>query len=507
MLNDEIRARGQAALAALSLAALISCASTMASAALVISDKPTQNVTCAQGTCRATHAAAVLNATDLANLLLAGDIVVLADETPKDIEIATHFSWASAHTLTLDAFESVAVNKTVTVKEKSGLNLTFNDGSTEGALLFAANGRIEFEDTRSSLLVNSKSYKLLKNIHQLSKVIARNPSGNFAFVGNYDAAGDGTYAAAPIATTFSGNFEGLGNRISNLSIDAPADFANVGLFAHVATSGMVRDILLSGGSIRARGMQAAAGSLVGENDGTVYDVRSTANVSADQAWALGGLVGASVNGIIANSNSEGAITGNGSVKSGGLLGQSTGGRIMNSRATGSVNANGPWVGGLVGDGVMGIYSSYATGDVSGGDNAIVGGLVGGFEPSTATSFNTYATGAVSGGNNSTVGGLAGMSSAPISSAYSTGHVSGGSGSVVGGSIGKVFGSGFSHIYWDTQTSGTDQATGLGPCCTITGLTTAEFKAALPSGFDPNIWREHAPINGGYPYLIALPPPH
>jgi hypothetical protein len=242
------------------------------------------------------------------------------------------------------------------------------------------------------------------------------------------------------------------------------------------------------------------------NEGNVDGAHSTANVSSDNAEALGGLVGMIQNGTIINSSSSGDVTGVHPAFSGGLLGEALGGRVIESSATGSVTTNGQWVGGLVGDGVIAIYWSYATGDVIGGDNALVGGLIGAFEPSSGTSLNCYATGAVSGGNDAKVGGLAGISSAPISSAYSLGHVSGGPGSAVGGSIGEVFGSGFSNIYWDTETSGTDQATGFGPCCAITGLTTAQFKAGLPPGFDTNVWREHAPINDGFPYLIAVPPP-
>ena len=40
---------------------------------------------------------------------------------------------------------------------------------------------------------------------------------------------------------------------------------------------------------------------------------------------------------------------------------------------------------------------------------------------------------------------------------------------------------------------------------ITGETTAQLQAALPSGFDPTIWAESPSINGGLPYLIANPP--
>jgi hypothetical protein len=33
-----------------------------------------------------------------------------------------------------------------------------------------------------------------------------------------------------------------------------------------------------------------------------------------------------------------------------------------------------------------------------------------------------------------------------------------------------------------------------------------MKSGLPDGFDPAIWASDPNINGGYPYLIANPPP-
>jgi len=41
---------------------------------------------------------------------------------------------------------------------------------------------------------------------------------------------------------------------------------------------------------------------------------------------------------------------------------------------------------------------------------------------------------------------------------------------------------------------------------ITGLTDAQLKSGLPTGFDPSVWAQSPSINNGYPYLIANPPP-
>ena len=67
-------------------------------------------------------------------------------------------------------------------------------------------------------------------------------------------------------------------------------------------------------------------------------------------------------------------------------------------------------------------------------------------------------------------------------------------------------------YWDETTS-VDTPRGFGACVgnlkncqqDITGLTTNQLQSGLPSGFDQTVWGQSHDINGGYPYLLALPP--
>ena len=62
-----------------------------------------------------------------------------------------------------------------------------------------------------------------------------------------------------------------------------------------------------------------------------------------------------------------------------------------------------------------------------------------------------------------------------------------------------------HVYWDTDTSGTDTGVGNGSEDGVTGLTTAQLQAALPAGFDPTIWKQDPKTNNGLPYLLTNPP--
>ena len=67
----------------------------------------------------------------------------------------------------------------------------------------------------------------------------------------------------------------------------------------------------------------------------------------------------------------------------------------------------------------------------------------------------------------------------------------------------------SSTYWDTTTSGiTNASQGAGFPANDPGIkakTTTQLKSALPNGFSSAIWGESAPINGGLPYLLSLPP--
>jgi hypothetical protein len=104
-----------------------------------------------------------------------------------------------------------------------------------------------------------------------------------------------------------------------------------------------------------------------------------------------------------------------------------------------------------------------------------------------------------------MGGLVGSDpEGAITSSYSTGMVSGVRHSIAGGFIGDSE-EPVSYGYWDTTTSGTDKAVGTGESEGIEGLTTSQLQAGLPKGFDKKIWAEDPNINGGLPYLRAIPP--
>ncbi len=232
---------------------------------------------------------------------------------------------------------------------------------------------------------------------------------------------------------FDGILEGLGNSIANLVVDNNPPSDPVGLFAFIGSSGIVRDLTMSGG--RFTGL-SDVGAIAGDSSGTIVNVH--ASVPTTGFGNVGGLVGQG-SGAIVDSDSSGAVTGEivpGSSSSGspsdigGLVGFWAGGTVTGSHASGNVTA-GPGtgtgaeaVGGLIGSTNAGTLTenSYATGNVdTQGSGLSVGGLTG---DEFGTVSHSYATGAVNG--NQFVGGLIGSAegSSTLSQVFATGTVTG-----------------------------------------------------------------------------------
>lgn len=164
-----------------------------------------------------------------------------------------------------------------------------------------------------------------------------------------------------------------------------------------------------------------AGELVHTDDestSTVHDIYATGNIS-----------------VTTGGNYIGGLAGN-------LSNYSDGGEFEVNRiyATGKVtilpDVSAYSVGGLIGlaSGVH-VTDAYATGDVTGGGQASIGGFVG-FLAYDATLTNIYATGAVQGGSGT--GGLAGSQWGVIQNAFSVASVSGTVEGQAAGVTGKAY---------------------------------------------------------------------
>ncbi|HEY1708516.1 MAG TPA: GLUG motif-containing protein [Rhizomicrobium sp.] len=444
--------RAKVALFASAVSAILGAA-TNAYAALTISTAATNGVTCTSGVCKANSADAVLNVKDLTTLLGTTNVKIVAEKAQADIDITAAVIWATPHKLTLDAYHSINFAQPVTSEgTASGAKLITNDGGSGGDYVFSSTGNLSLWDLDSTLIINGRSYVLCKDLASLAKHIANKPSGFFALSRPYDASMDGVYAVAPVPTTFGGSFDGLGNRISNLSISGGA--SQLGLFAQT-NGGQIRDVTFAKTKVTGSG-SADVGMLVGLNQGgTILYASAAGAVSGGGRGSVGGLVGYNSAGTIGESSSSATVTdtvagaGFFSQAVGGLVGVNVDGTITSSFATGNVTGGLLCeTGGLVGysktlNGTATISRSYATGSVTGGDENDIGGLAGSswsFSGTASIVANSYATGTVTGGSGGSqgmnVGGLVGYNgTSSVSQSYATGAVSGGGHANIGGLIG------------------------------------------------------------------------
>jgi hypothetical protein len=521
---------------ALGLAAAVTAMVGAARAAVDISSRPTKNMSCSDGICSPTAKKAVLNVGDLASMLQAADVKVTTGSGAITIEVTAAMSWASSNRLTLEANCNVSFKAPVTVAGTGAMTIVTNDGGSGCDLLFFPGGKVDFWDLSSSLVINGTSYELVNDIKTLAADIGANPSGAFALAKDYDASADGTYTRPPIAAELRGKFDGLGHTISKQAIHGGSKVPNLGLFGK--SFGTIARLVLENVSVLANGEYV--GGLIGINNGTLVGDSTSGEVRARFESQIGGLAGLNT-GAIERSGSSAAIRAPLHSDAGGLVGTTTG-SIVNSHATGDVTdhfqATGMIAGGLVGFVDIGgsVADSYATGKVLIEDSGLVGGFVGYKRGSISQSFaigevalaGDYPTCNYSGGfagrNDGSVGdsysttaasaycgyagGFAGLNYGTMHNAYSIGRVAG---EFVGGFVGDEQNPGsISNGYWDLDTSNINDTTlGAGNIRNdpgIEGLTDAQLKFNLPDGFDSGLWGQSDKINGGYPYLLANPPP-
>jgi hypothetical protein len=338
---------------------------------------------------------------------------------------------------------------------------------------------------------------------------------------------------------FTGNFDGNGYKIKNLTIqNDTAD--HIGLFGHIGINSRIKNLGLENvyiiGSSRVGGLAGYnsgtiincyatgnvsggydcenIGGLVGLNNGIITDCHTLGNVTGgNKSRRIGGLTGSSYLGTIKDSHADISVScGENSYSIGGLVGDAEAGTMIRCYVTGSVLAgdDSHALGGLVGDKLSGnIESCYTTADITGGDNSkILGGLVGSSE--SVTIINCYATGDISG--DGIFGGLIGGAfSGMIKNCYATGRIYyQGEINDYGGLIfanNMMFPAYIRQCFWDTEASGASHSTGG------TGLTTVQMhdiQTYLDAGWDfvgehengtADIWR--IPEGGGYPELAIL----
>jgi filamentous hemagglutinin family protein len=436
------------------------------------------------------------------NLTLAGTNVTINDTV----------SW-SGGTLTLGAqglTNFINVNDVMTASITANLVVTYNTAldtststitgvrqpsSTYGTPLGGINplfdptsgtfiGRIDISNTAAGALkINGQTYTLITSMSQLDGLDGYNAvtgtgtasavSGNYALAMNLDASST-TYQTALIQN-FTGNLEGLGHTISNLTIVTAGNVNYVGLIGTAGSTSpanvsdtVVRDIGIvkvaidDGGAATVRNNGGSiVGPLVGLNNGTVINAFATGNNAiplAVLATIYPTTATTPQNYPLVAALPQVAIAGKTIV--GGLVGENQG-TIANSHASVDIYGQGT-AGGLVGASQVTaafpnavITNSYATGAVYGGvtspNNSAVSSTtmnVGGFVGKNTGSVisNSYATGDVTTLMVSNLGGFAG---------YNTNS----SGGLIG-ALYNDFSSGSVTAYWQAISNPGQNAGGL-----------------------------------------------
>jgi trimeric autotransporter adhesin len=452
----------------------------------------------------------------------------------------------STNTLTLQAHRDINVNNTVTV---GGLNLTavrnvnVNDVVTVNnslAVNYGANadftpnttvrptdngalnmkmdstgfvGKINLGASANSVRINDSAHTIIRDRAGLEAI-------NSGLTGNYVLANDvslggtewavlGNSASVAAGGFFAGHMEGLGHKVSQLSITSAASSRNTGLFGLVAdaalsnigVAGTISFTDVNTGSYFTGGLVGLASGSSTSSGSVLRNVFANVDVTvtftnpggtASTQTTAGGLIGSVsrlslLNNAYANGNVSNTGAGS-SVTTGGLVGFAQG------SSTGIIMSN--------------VYAT--TGNVSSTSSSTVanvntGGLIGNAAGSL-TLTNAYATGSVTSSGaaaSKNLGGLIGtLSSATsvvnVQQVFASGNVSNSDGASIrqGGLVGNVANSGagvktLSSAYWDPTSTGQTLAVASNAQQqpTLTNVETAAIGTAgtLFPNLDSNIW--------------------
>ena len=360
---------------------------------------------------------------------------------------------------------SLKAAQTITVE---GKNITFkntaNVTTPEAAnvTLKSVGGEIHLGSTnRTGNYANTTGtkylYKLVNTQEELNDI--RNHLGdNYMLAGDIALTGSGYYNFVPIgsvgsghgdANPYTGHFDGLGYKISNLIMNMETNtnwnsgpaHSTLGLFSSIGTGGVVENVGIESGSIYGN---HSVGAIAGRNDGTVRNVYNKAAVTGG-CNNVGGIVGVNF-GLVERAYNTGTVTENTRYQVGGIVGYNVG-TVQNAYNEGQVFWNGSSSGSVANSSVRGaggivgvnsesgkVLNTYNTGNIHANEGtynsgwesqygadagegfAAVGGIVGYAAAGTSIE-NSYNVGSVSSQHNEYVGGILGRGDGTVTNAY------------------------------------------------------------------------------------------
>ena len=335
-----------------------------------------------------------ISAPALAAALGTGNVSVIstadtARASPGDLNVNGEVAWFG-NRLVLQADQNINLNASMkgnklilnygqASAEGGGADYNLNNGAKVDLYPSIDDANGFFMTQKGSNRANLRHYDIISSLGpdtsspspgNLQGALPTTATGYYVLGTDIDASAtkgwDGNAGFRPLGQ-LNGVFDGLGHKITDLTINRPSN-STQGLFTSLGAGAAVRNLGMTNVSISGGD---AVGAVAGNSAGTIRNVYVTGKISGRRQ--AGGLVGINA-GSLANVYSRAAVAGTEII--GGLVGANTGG-IRDSYAQGSVNGQSS-VGGLVGASASGstLQNSYATGAVTGADAATTHGLVG-----------------------------------------------------------------------------------------------------------------------------------
>ncbi len=286
----------------------------------------------------------IVTVADLQNALVNANILIqtgVSGAQAGDITVANAITWNNTNTLTLSAYHSINIDAAITNAAGGSLSLRAdNTGTSAGTITFAGvtpqitmsgGGAVNFYYNPTSFATptnyaNNVStsggtlftpYMLVNSAAELQNMNT-NLSGNYALGKSITLSGN-FIPIGSAATPFTGQFNGLSNTISDLTITNATPNTDLGLFG--ATNGAtIANISLNTVAVTQTAANTGGsiyiGSLVGfMTGGTITNasvIDPTINVSGTNYgtngsrgyYDVGALIGATFGGTISNSSSS-----------------------------------------------------------------------------------------------------------------------------------------------------------------------------------------------------------
>ncbi len=287
--------------------------------------------------------------------------------------------------LLLEEPEEVENSKSVSVEASNEIEKTDNISSTSSVDITKDVDRMTEEQAIA------QGYTVIKSVDDL-KLLNDNLKGKYVLMGDIDLSGVDWLPVGSVDEPFTGEFNGNGYSISNLSLNVNEGTAtqNVGFFASTSDA-TISNLILDNVIVNtpASYNKGSVGTLIGVAADTNIDNVTVRNSKVQGHQKTGGLIGSiATNGVATNTkitNVNIDVEVNSSYYSGGLVGyvESLGNSsliIENTVVSGNITANKKAAGGFIGEGgesIVTINKCNSSANVSAVDGAErIGGFIG-----------------------------------------------------------------------------------------------------------------------------------